>query len=121
LCLLSFRRLFVRDYIAWFSLFWLLNLFAPHTKGYWCELIEFTTVWPGSESLVEMFKLQMLDCKILVTSRAPFRRFGTPFQLDPLDHDHAVSLFHQYAQLNHSSPYIPDKNLIDEVLSLESN
>jgi hypothetical protein len=84
-------------------------------------LLVLDDVWPDSEGLVEKFKFKMSDYKILVTSRVAFRRFGPPCQLDPLDHDHAVSLFQHYAQLNESSSYMPDKNLLDEVLSLQSN
>ncbi|CAJ2646253.1 unnamed protein product [Trifolium pratense] len=79
-------------------------------------LLVLDDVWPGSEGLVEKFKFQMSDYKILVTSRVAFRRFGTPFQLDPLDLDHAVSLFHHFAQLNHNSSYMPDKNLVREIV-----
>jgi hypothetical protein len=78
-------------------------------------------VWPGSEGLVEKFKFKLPDYKILVTSRVGFRRFDTLCQLSPLDDDPAVSLFCHYAQLNHSNSYMPDKNLVDEVLSLQSN
>jgi hypothetical protein len=84
-------------------------------------LLVLDDVWPNSEGLVEKFKFQMSDYKILVTSRVAFRRFGTPFELDPLDRNHAVSLFHHFAQLNHSSTYMPDRNLVREVLSLQSN
>jgi hypothetical protein len=84
-------------------------------------LLVLDDVWPNSEGLVEKFKFKMSDYKILVTSRVAFRRFGTPFPLDPLDHDHAVSLFHHFAQSNHSSSYMPDKNLVHEVLFLQSN
>ncbi|KAI5396045.1 hypothetical protein KIW84_062301 [Lathyrus oleraceus] len=66
-------------------------------------------VWPNSKGLVEKFKFQMLDYKILVTSRVTFRRFGTPCQLDLLDHGPAVALFHHFAQLNHNNSYMPDK------------
>ncbi|WJX60807.1 hypothetical protein P8452_45968 [Trifolium repens] len=79
-------------------------------------LLVLDDVWPNSEGLVEKFKFKMSDYKILVTSRVAFRRFGTPCQLDPLDHDHAVSLFHHFAQLNHSSSYMPDKNLVHEIV-----
>jgi hypothetical protein len=85
-------------------------------------LLVLDDVWPGSESLVEKFKFdKILDYKILVTSRDAFTRFGTPFKLDPLDHDRAVSLFRHFAQLNKSSLFVPDKNLLHEVLSLLSN
>ncbi|XP_039690180.1 protein DA1-related 7 isoform X2 [Medicago truncatula] len=79
-------------------------------------LLVLDDVWPNSEGLVENFKFQMSDYKILVTSRVAFRRFGTPFELDPLDHNHAVSLFHHFAQLNHSSIYMPDLNLVHEIV-----
>ncbi|PNY12238.1 putative disease resistance protein [Trifolium pratense] len=79
-------------------------------------LLVLDDVWPESEELVEKFKFQMSDYKILVTSRVAFRRFGTPFKLDPLVHDHAVSLFQHYAQLNESSSYKPDRDLLDEIV-----
>ncbi|GAU17402.1 hypothetical protein TSUD_232780 [Trifolium subterraneum] len=92
-------------------------------------LLVLDDVWPGSESLVENFKFEMPDYKILVTSRVAFRRFGTPCKLDPLGHDHAVSLFRHFAQLNESSSYMPDiaqlnesssympdKNLVDKIV-----
>ncbi|KAK2372729.1 putative disease resistance protein [Trifolium repens] len=79
-------------------------------------LLVLDDVWPNSEGLVEKFKFKMSDYKILVTSRVAFRRFGTPFKLDPLDHDHAVSLFHHFAQLNHNNSYMPDKNLVREIV-----
>ena len=84
-------------------------------------LLVLDDVWPGSEGLVERFKFQLRDYKILVTSRVGFRRFGTPCQLNPLDHGSAVSLFHHYAQLNHISSYMPDRDHVDEVISLQSN
>ncbi|XP_058784343.1 probable disease resistance protein At5g66900 [Vicia villosa] len=73
-------------------------------------------VWPNPEGFVEKFKFQMLDYKILVTSRVAFRRFGTPCQLDPLDYGPAESLFHHFAQLNHNSSYMPDQNLVREIV-----
>jgi hypothetical protein len=41
-------------------------------------------VWEGSESFVEAFIVQVPDCKILVTSRVKFPRFGTSLFLKPL-------------------------------------
>jgi hypothetical protein len=81
-------------------------------------LLVLDDVWPGSESLVEkLSKFEMPNYKILVTSRVAFRRFGTPCKLDPLDHDHAVSLFYHFAQLNDSSSsYMPDKNLVHKIV-----
>ncbi|GAU17398.1 hypothetical protein TSUD_232740 [Trifolium subterraneum] len=81
-------------------------------------LLVLDDVWPGSESLVEkLIKFKIPNYKILVTSRDAFRRFGTPCKLDPLDHNHAVSLFYQFAQLNDSSSSdMPDKNLVHEIV-----
>ncbi|CAL0312789.1 unnamed protein product [Lupinus luteus] len=80
-------------------------------------LLVLDDVWPGSEALVEKFKFQMKDYKILVTSRVAFPRFGNVFHLKPLYHDDAVSLFHHFAQLNNvTSSYTPDENLVQEIV-----
>lgn len=80
-------------------------------------LLVLDDVWPGSEDLVEKFKIKIPDYKILVTSRVSFPRFGTSYQLDKLDHVHAESLFRHIA-LKDKSSYIPEKNLVDEVVLL---
>ncbi|CAJ1929771.1 unnamed protein product [Sphenostylis stenocarpa] len=79
-------------------------------------LLVLDDVWPNSEALIEKFKIQIPDYKILVTSRVAFPRFGTSYQLDNLDHDHAVSLFRHFAQLNDKSSYIPDENLVHKIV-----
>ncbi|KAE9613019.1 hypothetical protein Lal_00027587 [Lupinus albus] len=80
-------------------------------------LLVLDDVWPKSEALIEKFKFQLSDYKILVTSRVAFRRFGTPCQLEPVGHDDAVSLFHHFAQLKGcSSSYIPDNKLVHEIV-----
>ena len=79
-------------------------------------LLVLDDVWPGSESLVENFKFQMPDYKILVTSRVAFPRFGPQIHLDPLCYDDAITLFRHFALLNDSSPYITD-NLVQKVCS----
>lgn len=81
-------------------------------------LLVLDDVWPGSETLVEKFKFQISNYKILVTSRVAFPRFGSPYHLKPLDHDDAVSLFHHFAQLKFTSSYMPDRDLVQEVLSV---
>ncbi|XP_061341829.1 probable disease resistance protein At5g66900 [Gastrolobium bilobum] len=70
----------------------------------------------SSETLVDKFIFQLSDYKILVTSRFAFQRFGTPCQLDPLRHDHAVSLFHHFVQRKGHSSYMPDENLVNEIV-----
>ncbi|XP_039690384.1 probable disease resistance protein At5g66900 isoform X1 [Medicago truncatula] len=89
-------------------LFWKISIYPI--------LLVLDDVWPGSESLVEKFKFKLPDYKILVTSRVGFRRFDTLCQLSPLDHDPAVSLFCHYAKLNHSSSYMLDRDLVDEIV-----
>lgn len=79
-------------------------------------LLVLDDVWPSSEALIEKFKIQIPDYKILVTSRVAFPRFGTPCQLDRLDHDHAVALFCHFAQPNDGGSYKPDQNLVDEIV-----
>nr|KYP47979.1 putative disease resistance protein At5g66900 family [Cajanus cajan] len=79
-------------------------------------LLVLDDVWPGSESLVEKFKFQMSDYKILVTSRVAFPKFGTPYILKPLAHEDAITLFRHYAPLEKSSSSIPDEELIQKVV-----
>jgi hypothetical protein len=90
-------------------------------------LLVLDNVWPGSESRIEnfvyMLEEYLLHCKILVVSSTavPFTRYDTQCELYPLDHDYdhdyAVSLFHHFAQLDHSSSGMPDQDLVHEVLS----
>ncbi|XP_014521076.1 probable disease resistance protein At5g66900 [Vigna radiata var. radiata] len=89
----------------------LLRVFGKHPI-----LLVLDDVWPGSEDLVEKFKIQIPDYKILVTSRVSFPRFGTSYQLDKLDHVHAESLFRHFAQLKDKSSYIPERNIVDEIV-----
>ncbi|CAL0313903.1 unnamed protein product [Lupinus luteus] len=73
-------------------------------------------VWPDSEPLVEKFKFQMPDYKILVTSRVAFPKFGTPYILKPLRHEDAVTLFRHVALLGGSKSNIPDDDLVQKVV-----
>ncbi|XP_057759422.1 probable disease resistance protein At5g66900 [Arachis stenosperma] len=79
-------------------------------------LLVLDDVWQSSEALVDKFRFQIPDYKILVTSRVAFQRFGTPWPLEPLDHDDAVSLFRHSAQLNSKCSYMPDDNLVNEIV-----
>ncbi|KAK7331122.1 hypothetical protein VNO77_25336 [Canavalia gladiata] len=79
-------------------------------------LLVLDDVWPGSEGLVEKFKFQISNYKILVTSRVAFPRFENPCHLKPLNHDDAVSLFRHFAQLKSSSSDMPDENLVQEIV-----
>uniref|UniRef100_A0A7N2R223 RPW8 domain-containing protein n=1 Tax=Quercus lobata TaxID=97700 RepID=A0A7N2R223_QUELO len=56
-------------------------------------------VWPGSESLIEKFKFNIPDYKIVVTSRTAFPRFPYRYKLNPLNRVDAMSLFCNSASL----------------------
>ncbi|KAI4327491.1 hypothetical protein L6164_019944 [Bauhinia variegata] len=75
------------------------------------KLLVLDDVWVGSESLVDKFKFQIPDYKILVTSRVAFPRFGTPCHLKPLSHDDALTLFRRFALQNDNTSNIPDDML----------
>jgi len=72
-------------------------------------LLVLDDVWPGSEALVEKFKVQIPDCKILVISRVAFLRFDMQCILKPLGHDDAETLFRHYTLLEESGSSIPDE------------
>ena len=75
-------------------------------------------VWPGSESLIEKFRFDIPDYKIMVTSRTAFPRFNSKYNLELLDHEHAMSLFHHHsAYLQDESSYIPEE-YIEKVFCL---
>ncbi|KAG4379110.1 hypothetical protein AAZX31_17G172000 [Glycine max] len=75
-------------------------------------------VWPGSEALVQKFKVQIPDYKILVTSRVAFPSFGTQCILKPLVHEDAVTLFRHCALLEESNSSIPDEELVQKVVRI---
>ncbi|KAL1369624.1 hypothetical protein HN51_000021 [Arachis hypogaea] len=83
-------------------------------------LLVLDDVWPGSESLVEKFKIQTSsDYKILVTSRVAYPRFGTPcIVLEPLNHEDALTLFSHFAQLedNYFSNFQNDEDILQKVV-----
>ncbi|OIW20692.1 hypothetical protein TanjilG_21020 [Lupinus angustifolius] len=79
-------------------------------------LLVLDDVWPDSEPLVDKFKFQMADYKILVTSRVAFPKYGTPYILKPLRHEDAVTLFHHVAHFGGSKSNIPDEDLVQKVV-----
>ncbi|KAM1091151.1 hypothetical protein ACFX2J_018475 [Malus domestica] len=63
-------------------------------------------VWSESGSLLEKFdQFKFSNCKILVTSRFAFPRFGSPYHLAPLNDEDAMDLFHYSASLEDKSSY----------------
>lgn len=82
-------------------------------------LIVLDDVWEGSESdkLLEKFS-RMPNCKILVTSRFKFPRFGEPYDLEPLSHKDARELFHRTASLDNRIPQFLDEQIVEKVINL---
>ncbi|KAF7828759.1 putative disease resistance protein [Senna tora] len=79
-------------------------------------LLVLDDVWQGSENLVEKFKFQISDYKVLVTSRFAFPRFVTSCHLNPLGHDDAIKLFRHFSLPNDGSYYTPEEKLVHEVV-----
>nr|XP_023887465.1 probable disease resistance protein At5g66900 [Quercus suber]POE67358.1 putative disease resistance protein [Quercus suber] len=68
-------------------------------------------VWPGSESIVEKFKFDIPNYKVVVTSRTAFPRFRFRYNLNPLNHEDAMKLFSHSASLQDGSSYIPGEDI----------
>ncbi|KAE9614333.1 putative winged helix-turn-helix DNA-binding domain, leucine-rich repeat domain, L [Lupinus albus] len=79
-------------------------------------LLVLDDVWPGSEPLIEKFKFQLSDYKILVTSRVAFPKLGTPYILKPLRHEEAMALFHHIALFEGSKSIFPDEDLVRKIV-----
>lgn len=79
-------------------------------------LLVLDDVWYGSESLIEKFAFQIPDYKILVTSRSVFPRFDSPYNLNLLNHDDAMTLFCHHAFPPNGSSYMPDEDLVKKVV-----
>ncbi|KAL6220457.1 hypothetical protein ACLB2K_008213 [Fragaria x ananassa] len=72
-------------------------------------LLVLDDVWSESESLLEMFdEWKMPICKILVTSRFAFPRFGSPYNLKSLSDEEAMALFIHSAYLGDISSHVPE-------------
>ncbi|KAF7828758.1 putative disease resistance protein [Senna tora] len=79
-------------------------------------LLVLDDVWPGSESLVEKFKVQISNLKILVTSRVALNlESRITFQLDPLSLENSVTLFRHFAQLEDTTS-CPPNDLVHKVV-----
>ncbi|CAL5369541.1 unnamed protein product [Camellia sinensis] len=82
-------------------------------------LLVLDDVWFGSEFLVERFKFQISDYKILITSRSVFPRFSSTYRLTLLKDEQAMALFcHLAFPQGGSSSYIPD-DLVNKIIELQ--
>ncbi|XP_054823428.1 probable disease resistance protein At5g66900 [Prosopis cineraria] len=79
-------------------------------------LLVLDDVWPGSESLVQNFKFQIPDYKILITSRVAIPTVNLQIHLGPLRDEDALTLFRHFALVKDNSSFIPDENLVQEVV-----
>ncbi|KAK7851193.1 putative disease resistance protein [Quercus suber] len=68
-------------------------------------------VWLGSEFLLEKFKFNIPNYKILVTSRTAFPRFKHTYNLKQLNEVDAMNLFCRSAFLQDESSYIPEEDI----------
>ena len=76
---------------------WLNTFFKEETQN--PLLLVLDDVWSGSESLLENFQFEISNCKVLVTSRSEFPRFGSSYYLPLLDDGNAMELFCHSASL----------------------
>ena len=88
----------------------LLNQIGPNPI-----LLILDDVWPGSVSLIEKFQFNIQNYKIVVTSRTAFPRFKFRYNLNPLNHEDAMTLFRHSAALQDGSSDIPEED-IEKVL-----
>ncbi|TXG59495.1 hypothetical protein EZV62_014068 [Acer yangbiense] len=82
--------------------------------GQKATLLVLDDVW--SESLVQKFKLNLLNYRILVTSRSVFPHFGSGHKLKPLDDEAAMILFRSSVTPQDGEPYFFDENLANKIL-----
>ncbi|KAI9166018.1 hypothetical protein LWI28_024720 [Acer negundo] len=77
-------------------------------------LLVLDDVW--SESLVQKFKFNLPNYRILVTSRYVFPQFGSGHKLKPLDYEAAMILFRSSVTPQDGEPYFFDENLAKKIL-----
>ncbi|XP_050291609.1 probable disease resistance protein At5g66900 isoform X2 [Quercus robur] len=89
----------------------LLNHITPNPI-----LLILDDVWLGSEYLLEKFKFDLPNYKILVTSRTAFPGFKFTYHLKPLNDVDAMTLFHRSASLHDGSSYIPAEEDVKKIV-----
>ncbi|ONH96587.1 hypothetical protein PRUPE_7G138600 [Prunus persica] len=81
-------------------------------------LLVLDDVQSRSESLLDRFnEFKMSSCKVLVTSRYRFPKFGRTYPLETLEDKYAMALFRDSAFLPNTSSNIPD-DLQEEIVRL---
>lgn len=79
-------------------------------------LLVLDDVWDKTEYLIDKFRFQIPEYKILVTSRFIFKEFGPVYELKKLTHEEAATLFCHHAKLEDGSP---KEDLVKEFLSIQ--
>ncbi|XP_030967886.1 probable disease resistance protein At5g66900 [Quercus lobata] len=72
-------------------------------------------VWPESESIIDEFKFNIPNYKIVVTSRTAFPKFKSKYNLNPLGPEDAMSLFCRSASFKDMSSYF-SKEQIEKIV-----
>lgn len=84
-------------------------------------LLVLDDVWSGSESLLERFKFQIPEYKILLTSRSSLGGFGSKYKLDTLNYEDSLSLFRQSAELRNSTSNNVEDDVLKKVLAIRKS
>ncbi|CAH8360924.1 unnamed protein product [Eruca vesicaria subsp. sativa] len=79
-------------------------------------LLVLDDVCQGAESLLQKFQVNILDFKILVTSRFEFPSFGPTYHLKPLGYEDAKSLLIERASPRYYSIALKHEDLIQKIL-----
>ncbi|CAA7056902.1 unnamed protein product [Microthlaspi erraticum] len=79
-------------------------------------LLVLDDVWPGAESMLLKFRMDLPDYKILVTSRSEFPSFGSNYVLKPLKDEDARALLIQWASRPYNASPAEYEDLLQKIL-----
>uniref|UniRef100_A0A1J3I632 Putative disease resistance protein n=1 Tax=Noccaea caerulescens TaxID=107243 RepID=A0A1J3I632_NOCCA len=79
-------------------------------------LLVLDDVWPGAEALLQKFRINLPDYKILVTSRSEFPSFGFNYVLKPLEGEDARALLIQWASRPYNASPAEYGDLLQKIL-----
>ncbi|CAN7090118.1 unnamed protein product, partial [Brassica rapa subsp. narinosa] len=79
-------------------------------------LLVLDDVWRGAESLLQKFRINLPDYKILVTSLFDFPSFGYNYRLKPLENEDAKALLIQWASRPHNTSQAEYEDLLQKIL-----
>ncbi|KAL6312763.1 hypothetical protein AAG906_020559 [Vitis piasezkii] len=80
-------------------------------------LLVLDDVWSGSESFLTKFNFQISGCKVLITSRNEFPKFGSTYNLKLLSEEDAKTLFrHSAIPEDGSGSSMPGEDLVNTIV-----